>query len=178
MKRDDALLKLAATMASCHPVPRESATPVAHFPGLTTGQTGQTAHMDLVCIDGFEGQTVIGLDQSEWHAPQPLRIDVLAGVPRSRACATDRIGDTIDYGEVRTALRQLMQTHRLQLLEAFAEQVAQMLLGQFGAHWVRVKVVKPRKFDDVEAVGVVIERRRESGRSVMEKIGGGMVVGA
>jgi dihydroneopterin aldolase len=85
-------------------------------------------------------------------------IDVHAGVPHARACDTDRIGDTIDYGVVRERLQQLLVEHRLQLLEAFAEAIASILLDEFGACWVRVKVVKPRKFDDVHAVGVQIER--------------------
>jgi dihydroneopterin aldolase len=116
--------------------------------------------MDLVFIEGFRCETVIGIYSSEMHIAQPLRIDLVAGRPRSPACRTDRIADTIDYGRVREALLQLMQTHKVKLLEALAEQIAQMLLNDFGAHWVRVAVAKPRKFDDVEAMGVAIERRK------------------
>ncbi|MBQ1765643.1 MAG: dihydroneopterin aldolase [Aquincola sp.] len=114
--------------------------------------------MDIIFIEGFTGHTVIGIHESELHVAQPLVIDVHAGVPRARACDTDRIGDTIDYSVVRERLQQLMANHQLQLLEAFAEAIADLLLQDFGARWVRVKVVKPRKFDDVQAVGVQIER--------------------
>lgn len=114
--------------------------------------------LDLIFIEGFTGQTVIGIHDTELHHPQPLVIDVVAGIPRARACATDRIADTIDYGVVRERLRGLMAHHGVTLLEALAEQIAQMLLGDFGATWVRIKIVKPRKFDDVGAVGVQIER--------------------
>ncbi|URI08399.1 dihydroneopterin aldolase [Aquincola tertiaricarbonis] len=114
--------------------------------------------MDIIFIEGFTGHTVIGIHDSELHVAQPLVIDVHAGVPRARACDTDRIGDTIDYSVVRERLQQLMAHHKLQLLEAFAEAIADMLLLDFGARWVRVRVVKPRKFDDVQAVGVQIER--------------------
>ena len=77
--------------------------------------------MDLIFIEGFVGETVIGIHDSELHRPQPLVIDVHAGVPRARACDTDRIADTIDYSVVRERLRRLLAEHRLQLLEAFAE---------------------------------------------------------
>ena len=93
--------------------------------------------MDLIFIDGLRGQTVIGIHESELHRPQPLLIDVQAGLPRARACATDRIGDTIDYGAVRERLQRLLIEHRLQLLEAFAEAIAEILLAEFGAAWVR-----------------------------------------
>jgi dihydroneopterin aldolase len=83
---------------------------------------------------------------------------------------------------VRTRLLRHLQEHRLQLLEAFAESVATILLDEFGARWVRVVVAKPRKFDDVEAVGVAIERHaapaeRQVGRSaaVLSLLGAGLV---
>ena len=136
--------------------------------------------MDLIFIEGLTGQTVIGIHASELHRPQPLVIDVHAGVPRARACDTDRIGDTIDYGVVRERLHRLLAEHRLTLLEAFAESIADILLREFGAAWVRVKVVKPNKFDDVAAVGVQIERRAATARqqnhaTVLHLIGSGMV---
>lgn len=114
--------------------------------------------MDLIFIEGFTGETIIGIHESELHRPQPLVIDVHAGVPHARACETDRIHDTIDYGVVTERLRRLLVEHRLTLLEAFAETIADILIGEFGARWVRVRVVKPRKFADVQAVGVQIER--------------------
>ena len=140
--------------------------------------------LDLIFIEGLQGRTVIGIHASELHSPQTVRIDLQAGVPRAHACDTDRIGDTIDYGAVRERLHRLLAEHRLQLLEAFAEAIADILLREFGAAWVRVKVSKPRKFDDLEAVGVQIERRAPVGPSstarggaMLRLIGSGMVPG-
>ena len=48
----------------------------------------------------------------------------------------------------------------MRLLEALAETIAQLLIAEFGAHWVRVSLAKPAKFADLAAVGVQIERRR------------------
>ncbi|HXF47163.1 MAG TPA: dihydroneopterin aldolase [Burkholderiaceae bacterium] len=136
--------------------------------------------LDLIFIEGLQAQTVIGIHDNELQVPQTVSIDLAAGVPRALACSTDRLGDTIDYGAVRAAVLQLLQTHRVQLLEALAEQIAQLLLERFGAHWVRVVAVKPRKFDDVDAVGVALERRRDPRQreaSVLHLIGSGMVPG-
>lgn len=117
--------------------------------------------MDIVFIEDFTGLTVIGIDANELHEPQPVRMNLAIGVPSLRACTTDRIEDTINYAAVRDALHVLLATHRLQLLEALAEAVAQLLIADFGAHWVRVSLAKPAKFDDVAAVGVQIERQRD-----------------
>jgi dihydroneopterin aldolase len=144
----------------------------------------ETAPLDLVFIEGFSCQTVIGIHDSELHRPQPITLDLCAGVPRVLACATDCIADTIDYGELRQRLLRLMREHRVQLLEALAEQVARIAIDEFGAHWVRVRIAKPRKFDDTAAVGVLIERRRveppgQSARAAtLRLIGRGMVPGS
>ena len=142
------------------------------------------ASLDLIFIEGFVGETIIGIHETELHRPQPLVIDVHAGLPRARACDTDRIADTIDYGMVCERLRRLLIAHRSQLLEAFAESIADILIGEFGASWVRVKVVKPRKFSDVAAVGVQIERvapteqdKPSRAAAVLRLLGSGMVPG-
>ena len=162
-----------------------NARPSGFVAAPSAGAQG-AAPMDLIFIEGLRGQTVIGIHHTELHDPQPLVIDLHAGVPRARACDTDRIADTIDYGVVRERLQRLMVEHRLQLLEAFAETIADILIGEFRAAWVRVKVVKPRKFDDVESVGVQIERfapepdaadAPQRGAAVLHLIGSGMVPG-
>jgi dihydroneopterin aldolase len=154
-------------------------------PPATALDPASHAAMDVIFVEGFVGNTVIGIHESELHRPQPLVIDVHAGVPRARACDTDRIADTIDYGAVTERLRRLLAEHKLTLLEALAERIAEILVDEFGAHWVRVKVVKPRKFDDVQAVGVQIERvapppsRREAGHTaaVIQLLASGMLPG-
>jgi len=147
-------------------------------------QSGAVAPLDLIFIEGFTAETVIGIHESELHVPQPIRVDLCAGLPRSGACDTDRIGDTIDYAVVRERLLRLFAQHSVQLLEAFAETIAAILVCEFGAHWVRVVVVKPQKFADLHAVGVAIERRvgdfdcppsRQRGAPVLSLIGEGMV---
>ena len=155
--------------------------------GSAPSHDSPAAPLDLIFIEGFSGETVIGIHESELHAAQLLVIDVHAGVPRPRACDTDAIADTIDYARVRERLQRLLREHRVQLLEAFAETIAKLLIGEFGAAWVRVKVVKPHKFDDVHAVGVQIERfapeldasteRAQRGAAVLRLIGSGMVPG-
>ena len=91
---------------------------------------------------------------------------------------------------LRERVLRLLDEHHVQLLEAFAEAIADIAIGEFGASWVRVKVAKPRKFDDVSAVGVQIERRapehqhgagesaqHHRGAPVLHLIGRGMVPG-
>ena len=48
------------------------------------------------------------------------------------------------------------------LLEALAEHIAELILQDFGALWVRVRVVKPGILANVREVGVEIERRADA----------------
>ncbi len=171
-------------LPSPSPIPGISHVREPHF---APPDERRAAALDLIFIEGFTGQTVIGIHDSELQCPQPVVIDLHAGVRRAAACDTDAIADTIDYGVVRDRLQRLLREHRVQLLEAFAETIATLLIEEFGAAWVRVKVVKPRKFDDVHAVGVQIERfapepdasagRAQRGAAVLRLIGSGMVPG-
>jgi len=138
--------------------------------------------LDQVFIEGLTAQTVIGIYDNELRMPQPVVLDVTAGVPRALACDTDRIADTLDYAQLRERILRLMAEHRVQLLEALAEQIAHIVLYEFRAQWVRVRLAKPRKFDDAQAVGVLIERHRapladvaQRAATVLHVIGAGMV---
>ena len=170
------------------PQPIPLLDPNSPMPGHTSTQALDPQALDIIFIDGFVGETVIGIHHDELHDTQPLRIDLAAGLPRSMACDTDHIGDTIDYSVVRSALLEMMAGHSYRLLEAFAEGVATLLLERFGAHWVRVRVTKPGKFPDVDGVGVMIERRRRPAppsptasprhtAEVLSLLGAGMVPG-
>ena len=150
----------------------------APLDGPVARTDGAQEPLDLVFIEGFAGSTVIGIHESELHLPQTILIDVCAGLARVRACESDRIGDTLDYGALRVRLQRLMAQHRVQLLEALAEQVAHIVLDEFGARWVRVRIAKPRKFDDTAAVGVMIERRRERVAGAAARVAGLRLIGA
>ncbi|SAL16058.1 dihydroneopterin aldolase [Caballeronia humi] len=149
------------------------------FPNTVNAAAQQPAHdmtpMDIVYIEGLTGRTVIGIDKTELHEPQPVRMSLAIGVPAIRACTTDRIEDTINYAAVREALHALLASHGVQLLEALAEKIAQLLIADFGAHWVRVSLAKPAKFDDVESVGVLIERRRARSMATYASLGEGLI---
>ena len=133
---------------------------------------------DAVYLRGFRGQTVIGIRDEELHRAQTLAIDLVVARSRLHACRSDRIDDTIDYSELRRWLLQYLEHHGQRLLEAFAARLADQVLERFDADWVQVSVGKPRRYADVEEVGVRIERRRDRARAhdaeILRLIGGGM----
>lgn len=149
--------------------PLDPAAQAAALPG---------ADCDAVYLRGFRGQTIIGIREQELHQAQTLAIDLVVGRSRLQACRSDDIADTVDYSSLRKWLLGYLEHHGQRLLEAFAAQLADQVLERFDADWVQVMVGKPRRYPDVEEVGVRIERRRQRPRGqdadVLRLIGGGM----
>lgn len=116
--------------------------------------------MDTIFLHGLAAETLIGMYEWERHQPQTLIFDVDIGTDIQAAAQSDNIGDTIHYAEVADALRRTLAEQQFLLLEALVEYVAQFILGNFAAQWVRVKVVKPGILAGVKSVGLQIERSR------------------
>jgi len=114
--------------------------------------------MDIIFIDSFRVETLIGIYPRERIVPQPVVLDLKIGHSTATAGATDDIHDTIDYAEVVARLRTELAEKHFLLLEKLAEFVATLLLEDFGAQWVQVSVAKLGMMPGVARVGVVIER--------------------
>lgn len=116
--------------------------------------------MDKIFLRGMKADTLIGVYDWEREQLQTLLLDLDIGIAEKSAL-NDDIGDTIHYGEVCNAVRQSLKNQNFLLLEMLAEHVARLILQDFGALWVRVRIVKPGILADVKEVGVEIERKRD-----------------
>jgi dihydroneopterin aldolase len=105
-------------------------------------------------------RTTIGVSARERRAPRTLLFDVDIDLPHCRAGTTDRVADTVDYAVVAARIRARLGPDSFRLLERIAECVADLLLDEFGAAKVAVKVCKTGVVKDVALVGVRIERAR------------------
>ncbi|KLT72105.1 dienelactone hydrolase [Neisseria arctica] len=113
--------------------------------------------MDKIFLYGMKADTLIGVYDWEREQLQTLSIDLEIGVPEKTA-HSDHIDDTVHYGDVCNAVRKSLREQRFLLLEALAEHIAELVLQDFGALSVRVRVIKPGILADVREVGVEIER--------------------
>ena len=113
--------------------------------------------MDKIFLHGMKADTLIGVYDWEREQQQTLILDLDIGTA-ARSGASDSIDDTIHSGDVCDAVRQSLSNQTFLLLEALAEYVAELLIQDFGALWVRVRVVKPGILPNVREVGMEIER--------------------
>jgi 7,8-dihydroneopterin aldolase/epimerase/oxygenase len=118
--------------------------------------------MDKIFISEIKAEVKLGVPDWERMLPQVILLDVEIAMPHSRSCKTDDIQDTIDYGQVVVQIRENLKDQSFRLVEALAEHVCQLILGNFDTSWVKVRVAKPGIIAGVKQLGVVIERTRES----------------
>ncbi len=114
--------------------------------------------MDSIFLEQVKLKVKLGVPAWERVLPQTILLDISMDYDLAAAGKSDAIADTIDYGEVIGRLNDSLQASQFQLVEALAEHVCQLILKEFGAKRVTVKVAKPGILPGVKALGVVIER--------------------
>ena len=116
--------------------------------------------MDTIFISELKVQTKLGVPEWERMVPQTIILDVEMGYDLTNACQSDAITDTIDYGAVVGRIHATLAEHSFKLVEALAEDVCQLILSEFGALSVKVKVAKPAVLPGLKALGVTILREK------------------
>lgn len=114
--------------------------------------------MDTIFISELKVQTKLGVPPWERILPQTIILDIEMGYDLSKACKSDAIADTIDYGAVVELIRDTLSKNTFQLVETLAEHICQLLFSEFGVLSVKIKVAKPGRLSGLKALGVMIER--------------------
>ena len=114
--------------------------------------------MDKVIVEQLRLETIIGLFPWEREVRQRLFVDLEIGADIKRAALTDELDNTINYAEVCDRVAALADDGKFKLIETFAEKIAALVLEDFSASWIKVKVSKVDAMPQVKSVGIVIER--------------------
>jgi 7,8-dihydroneopterin aldolase/epimerase/oxygenase len=114
--------------------------------------------MDTIFIRELRIETRIGIYAREKQAPQMIELDLEIGLRGEHAAHSDRIEDTIDYAEVVADIRRLFAEQHFDLLEHAAESIAQRVINDFKAPWLRITIAKLAPLAGVKKLGVTIER--------------------
>lgn len=114
--------------------------------------------MDTIFLRELKIETLIGVYEWERRVPQTLQIDLDIALPNNQACLSDDITDALDYAEIVKHLKDVLASRHFNLLEALAEHIAQILLKDFNAPWVKVSVAKLQAIRGSRMVGICIER--------------------
>ena len=111
---------------------------------------------DSLRIKDLEFTTYIGVTDEERMEPQQLLLSIQWETDARSTAEHDEPTKLQDYEHIANALRALAQIPR-RTIERLAEDVANLLLTQFGAPTVSV-TVKKRPFPDAQSVVLTITR--------------------
>ncbi len=112
-------------------------------------------------IQGLSLYTHHGVTAAEREIGQRLVLDVRFDVGEPDAIITDRVEDTVDYGEVCQVIALIAQQRSYRTLERLCAVIADRLASQFGADSVTVKASKPEPPIPLPVEEVSVEVWRE-----------------
>jgi 7,8-dihydroneopterin aldolase/epimerase/oxygenase len=94
-------------------------------------------------LAGLSIYTHHGVTDAEQEIGQRIEIDVSFDVPDCDAVLTDRIEDTIDYGEVADIVALAATERSYRTLERLSHVIAERLMERYNSEAVRVRAAKP-----------------------------------
>ncbi|HEX8101882.1 MAG TPA: dihydroneopterin aldolase [Solirubrobacteraceae bacterium] len=112
-------------------------------------------------IVGLSLYTHHGVSAAEREIGQRLVLDVRFELGEPDALVTDRVEDTVDYGEVCQVIALIAQQRSYKTLERLCAVIADRLASQFGAESVYVKAAKPEPPIPLPVEEVSVEVWRE-----------------
>jgi len=113
-------------------------------------------------VNGLSLYTHHGVSAAEREVGQRLVLDLRMEVGDCDATITDRVEDTIDYGEVCQVVALVAQQRSYRTLERLCTAIADRLLDQYDAETVWVKASKPEPPIPLPVEDVSVEVFREA----------------
>jgi dihydroneopterin aldolase len=84
-----------------------------------------------------------GVHPAERELGQRFEIDIELGLDLSQAMTSDALPDTVDYSRLYAIVREEVEDHQYQLIEALAGAMVQRLMAELPITSVLVRVRKP-----------------------------------
>jgi dihydroneopterin aldolase len=130
--------------------------------GVDESEEGRSEPEVTIEISGLSLFTHVGVTAAEREVGQRLLLDIRIDVGDCDATITDRIEDTIDYGQVCEAANLVAQQRSYKTLERLCTAIADRLLERYEAVAVWVKAAKPEPPLPLPVAEVSVEVWREA----------------
>ncbi|MCE5322288.1 dihydroneopterin aldolase [bacterium] len=114
--------------------------------------------MDEIYIQDIKASCIIGTTEQERRNKQDVVINVTLHADLREAGLADNLGKTVDYEAVEHKIVGLVGKSSRHLIEALAEDIAQVCLGFDMVEKVDVSVAKPAALKFARTVSVKISR--------------------
>ena len=116
--------------------------------------------MDKVFIKDLAVRGIIGINDWERGKPQEMLINITVFTDTRLAAKSDDLADCVDYSALAKKIQAHAETAARFTVEALAEDLADICLGEKGVEKAVVRVEKPGAVRFSKSVGVEIERTK------------------
>ena len=136
-----------------------------------TGRSAPAADADIpndrIFLSNYIRALEIGAFREERGVTQRVRFDITLEVTRNTAHIDDRTERVVSYDDLVGAIESLIAGPRINLLETFAENLAQMCLIDPRARRVHIRI---EKLDRLQGAGLGVQIVRDRRPEANEKV--------
>lgn len=127
----------------------------------------QVLPADRIFLSNYVRDVEIGAFAEEHGVTQRVRFDVAVEVVRNTAHIDDKVARVVSYDEIVKAIEGLITGPRMDLLETFAERLAQQCLDDARSRRVHIRI---EKLDRLNGAGLGVEITRVRNVESDEKV--------
>ena len=117
---------------------------------------------DKIYVEDLRVKATIGIFDWEKKIKQEVSISYEIPHDNKKAAAADSIEATTDYKSITKAIIAFVENNKFELVETFAEKIAEMIIKDFNISEIRLRVSKPGALRYSKDVGVIIDRNKSS----------------
>ena len=117
--------------------------------------------MDIIFLRDLKIETIVGIYDWERKIKQTVILDLEMATNVSKAAASDKIEDALNYKAVTKRLISFVGNSEFELIETLAEHIANIILVEFNVTWLRLSLNKIGAIRGARDVGVIIERGKK-----------------
>jgi FolB domain-containing protein len=114
--------------------------------------------IDRIFIRDLLVRGIVGVNPEERESRQDILVNLDLWVDVRPAAKSDDIADAVNYRSVCKRIIEHIEGSSPMLVEKLAEEIANIVLDEFGVQRVRVRIEKPGALRFAQSVGVEIDR--------------------
>ena len=114
-----------------------------------------------IYVEDLRVKVTIGIFDWEKKIKQEISLSYEIDHDNLSASKEDKIEATTDYKTITKKIISFIEENKFELVETFAEKIAEMVIKDFDVNWIKLRVSKPGALRFSKDVGVIIERTSE-----------------
>ena len=117
--------------------------------------------IDRIYVEDLRVKGTIGIFDWEKKIKQEISLSYEIDHDNLSASKEDKIEATTDYKTITKKIISFIEENKFELVETFAEKIAEMVIKDFDVNCINLRVSKPGALRFSKDVGVIIERTSE-----------------